>query len=76
MKPSISALMGPGVGLVVAPVEKDSLLGSQFDSKQCREQIVTPLTCFPRSRCNSLAFRTSVPLHLLLDVVTYGVLIL
>ena len=44
MKPSIVALRGPGSSLVVAPDEKASLLGSQFDSKQCREQFVTPLS--------------------------------
>ena len=48
VKPFIPALREPGVGLVVAPAEKASLLGSQFDSKQCREQIVTPLFCFPQ----------------------------
>ena len=58
MKPSIPALRGPGGGLVLAPAEKVSLLGSQFDSKLCREQFVTPLSCFPHSRCNSLAFWT------------------
>ena len=42
VKPSIHALRGPGGGLVVAPAEKASLLGSQFDSKQSREQFVTP----------------------------------
>ena len=57
---------------MVAPAEKDLLLGSQYDSKQCREQFVTPLSCFPQSRCNSLAFRTYVPLRLLLDLDTYG----
>ena len=51
VKPSIPALRGPGGGLVVAPAEKDSLLGSQKDSKKCREQFVTPLSCFPQSRC-------------------------
>ena len=45
-KPSIPALRGPGGGLVVAPAEKVSLMGSQFDSKQCREQFVTPLPGF------------------------------
>ena len=49
--------------------EKASLLGSQFDSKQCLEQFVTPLFCFPQSRCNSLAFFF---LRLLLDLDTYG----
>ena len=54
----ISALRGPGGGLVVAPAEKASLLGSQFNSKQCREQFV------------ALAFRTSVLLRILLDLDT------
>ena len=58
---------------MVAPADKASLMGPQFDSKQCREQFVTPLSCFPQSRCNSLAFRTSVLLRLLLDLDTYGV---
>ena len=39
---------------MVASAEKASLLGSQFDSKQSREQFVTTLSCFPQSRCNSL----------------------
>ena len=36
VKQSIPALRGPGGGLVMAPAEKVSLLGSQFDSKQYR----------------------------------------
>ena len=52
VKPSIPALRGPGCGLVVAPAEKALLLGYQFHSKQCREQFVTYLSCFPQSRCN------------------------
>ena len=71
VKPSILALRGPGGGLVEAPSEKTSLLGSQFDTKQYSEQFVTPL-CVPQSRCNSLAFRTSVLLRLLLDLDSYG----
>ena len=63
--------VGPVGVLVVAPAEKGSLLGSQFDRKQCREQFVTPLSCFPQSRWNSLAFQTSVLLRLLLDLDTY-----
>ena len=68
--PSITVLTGPGGGLVVAPAEKASLLGSLFDSKQIgsREQFATPLSCFPQS----LAFRTLVLLRLLLDFDTYG----
>ena len=57
---------------MVAPAEKASLLGSQFDSKQCREQFVTFLSCFPQSMSNSVAFQTSVFLRLLLDLDTYG----
>ena len=72
MKPSIHVLGGPGDDFVVAPAEKASLLGSPFDSKQCREQFVTSLSCFPQSRWNSLAFRTPVLLRLLLDLDTYG----
>ena len=65
-------VQGPGGGLVVAPAKKASLLGSQLDSKQCREQFLTPLSCLIQSRCNSLVFRTSVLLRLLLDLDTYG----
>ena len=72
VKPSISALSCPRGGLVAAPAEKASLKGSQFDSKHSSEQFVTPLSCFPQSRCNSLAFRTSVLLRLLLDLDTCG----
>ena len=56
---------------MVAPAEKSSLLDSQFDSKQCREHFVTPLSCLPQSLCNSLDFRTSV-VRLPLDLDTYG----
>ena len=41
VKPSIPALRMPGGGLVVAPAEKDSLLGTQCDSKQCHTKFVT-----------------------------------
>ena len=71
VKLSIPALRGPGGGLVLAPAEKESLLGTQLDSKQCREQFVIPLSYFPQSRCNSLAFQTLVLLSLLLDVDIY-----
>ena len=58
---------------MVAPAEKASLQGSLFASKQCREQFVTPLSCFPQSRCNSLACRTSVLQSLLLNLDICGV---
>ena len=52
---------------MVAPVEKASLLGSQFHSQQYGKQFVTPFSCFPRSRCNFLDSRTPI-----LDLDTYG----
>ena len=58
---------------MVAPAEKASLQGCQFDSKQCREQSVTHLFCFPSldviiwpSECLSSYW------CLLLDHDTYG----
>ena len=71
-KPSIPALRGPSGSLVVSPAQKASLLDALFDGKQCREKFVTPLSCFPRPVCNSLAFRTSVLHCLLLDLDSYG----
>ena len=49
VKQSIPALRRLGAGLVVAPAEKASRLGYRFDSKECREQFVTPLSCFPQA---------------------------
>ena len=61
---------------MVAPAEKASILGSKFDSKQCRETFVTFLSCLTHSGCNSLAFQTSVLLRLHLDLDTYVVVYL
>ena len=52
---------------MVAPAEKASLLASQFNSEQCREQFVTPFLFPYQSRRNSLTFRSPVLLRLLLD---------
>ena len=76
VRPSIPARMEPGGGLVVAPAANASLLGSQFDSKLCREQFVPTLSCFLQSRCNSLAFRTSVLRVCFSILICIGVLIL
>ena len=57
---------------MLASAGKALLLGFQFDCKQCREQFVFPLACFPQSRCNFLAVRTSVLLRLLLDLDSCG----
>ena len=72
VKPSILALRVLGGVLVVAPLaEKASLLGSQFDSKQCREKFVTLLSSLHQCRCISFAFRTSVLQRLLFNLDTY-----
>ena len=71
VKLNIPALEVPGGGLVVASAGKASIVGSQFDGKQCREQFVPLLSCFPPSMCNYLAFWTPVLLHLLLQLETY-----
>ena len=75
VKPAIPALRGSRE-CVVASAEKTPLLCYQFHSKQYLEQFVTPWHCSPQSRCNSLAFRTTVILRLLLDLDCYGMLIL
>ena len=51
-----SCPQGPGAGLVVAPAEKTLLLGSQFNCKPRHEQILRPLSSFPKSRYNYLSF--------------------
>ena len=79
VKPSIPALRRPEVvwwWLLLRKPHSWAL----FDSKQCREQFVTPLSCFPQSGYNSLASlilgtnlcATSVLLCLLLDLYTCG----
>ena len=68
----IPALWGPGGGLVVAPAEKASLLGSRFDIKQRREQFVTSLSCFPLLRCNSLALFDLLCSCVCFLILTYG----
>ena len=72
VKPFIPSLRRPGGGLVVAPAEKASLPGFQFDSKFCCLSSLSLLSRFYQFRCNSLTFMTSVLLRLLLDLDTYG----
>ena len=62
----------PECGLVVVPAEKTSLLGFQVDSNSVVSSL--SLLCFvsvSSARCNSLAFRISVLLRLLLNLDTY-----
>ena len=67
--PCVPSFRESGGSLVVNPAEKDSLLGSLFDSKQCHEQLVTHLTV--SSAMNSLSligFTHSVRRRLLCDL--------
>ena len=48
VEPIVPALGLPGDGLVVTPADKISLMCFQFNSKQCREQFITPESCFPQ----------------------------
>ena len=43
-----------------------------FWARQCCQQFVTPLSCFPQFRCNYQAFRTLVLLRMLHYLDTYG----
>ena len=56
VKPPFPAPGSPEVFWWWILLRKRHSMDSQFDNKQCREQFVTPLYCFPQSRCNSLAF--------------------
>ena len=71
MKPSIPALRGPGGGLVVAPAEKESLLGSQFDSLTS-SSVVGSSSDLCLVYLSRGAIFWEVLLRLLLDHDTYG----
>ena len=55
----------------MSPAEKASFQGTQFNSKQCREKFVTPLSYFHQCRCNFLTFKTPVLLRQLVDLDKY-----
>ena len=61
VKNSIPVVRGSRGGLMVDPADKASLLSSQFDSKQCREQLVTPMSCIPPSICAILWLSELLP---------------
>ena len=53
-------------------VAKVDLLSDHYDSKQPREPVDLPLTCHPSPSLTTIAFRSSVVRHLLLDLDLYG----
>ena len=69
---ALPPLVAPGGRLVSAPVEKAELLSSHFDSKQSRESVEVPTSCFPEARCCSVAFRSSLVEEYLCELDEYG----
>ena len=53
-------------------VGKVYLLLDYFDSKQSRESVNLPLTCYPSHRLTNFAFRSSEARRLLLDLDSNG----
>ena len=65
-------LVSEGGGLVCESVGKADLLSDHFDSKQYREAVDLPLTCYPCPSLTTFAFRSSKVRRLLLDLDPYG----
>ena len=63
---------GVWVRLVCESVGKADLPSDNFDSKQSREAVNLPLTCYPSPCLTTFAFRWSEVRHLLLDLDPYG----
>ena len=66
---SCSQGLGIECGLVVAPARKRHSCALSLTASSV--EFSWSLPCFPQSRYNYLAFRTSILLRLLLDLVTY-----
>ena len=69
---SLPLLVSEDGGLVCESVGKADLLSDHFDSKQCREAVVLPLTCHPSPSFTTFVLRLSEVRHLLLDLDPYG----
>ena len=69
---SLPPLVSESGGLVCESVDKADLLSDQFYSKQSREAVDLPLTCYPSHSPPTFAFRSSEVRRLLLDLDPYG----
>ena len=69
---SLPPLVSEGGGLVCESVGKTDLLSDHFDSKQSREAVDLPLTCYPSPSLTTFAVRSSEVRRLLLDLDPYG----
>ena len=56
---SLPPLISEGGGLMSESVGKADLLSDHFDSKQSREAVDLPLTCYPSLNFTTVAFRLS-----------------
>ena len=69
---SVPPLVKPDGCITHCPIEKATLFADVFDSKQSNEKLSIPLSCFPESKLNCFAFRSSEVKKLLLDLDSYG----
>ena len=65
-------LVNEGGGLVCESFGKADLLSDHFDSKQSREAVDLPLTCYPSPSLTTFSFRLIEVRCLLLDLNPYG----
>ena len=65
-------LVNEGGGLVCESIGKADLLSDHFDSKQSREAVDLPLTCYPSPSLTTFTFRSREVMRLLLDLDPYG----
>ena len=70
---SLPPLVSEGGRLVCESVGKADLLSDNFDSKQSREAVDLPLTCYPLPSLTTFAFRSREVRRLLLNLDPYGV---
>ena len=66
------SLVSEGGGLVGESVGKADLLSDHSDSKQSREAVDLPLTCYPSPSLTTFAFRSREVRRLLLYLDPYG----
>jgi len=69
---SIPPLIGDGGSLVTDSVEKADLFLRHFDEKQSRDKVTVPLSCFPRAKLSSFAFRSGELRSIMMGLDSYG----
>ena len=69
---SLPPLVSEGGRLVCESVGKFDLFSDHFDSKQSREAVDLPITCYPSPSLATFVFRSREVRRLLLDLDPYG----